>query len=143
LFNSLRTELGTTYSPSVWTYSSSRSDDDGALKVLVETKPEYLPKVEKVIKDNVARIRKELVKTEELENVRKPAINNLAKKRKNINYWEYRLAHTSQEPKRITRIEQNETRLNNVTADSIRNAARRFLLPNKCITIIVKHRDVK
>ena len=122
----LRERLGATYSPSVG-LSSDRGGDQGAFSVAVQTTPEQADRVAEAVRAVARRFAEQGVTSAELEKVRKPLMEETARRTESNGWWLSVLDGSWADP---YKLEQQRTWLpdyTGITAAEVSAAARRWL----------------
>ncbi|MGH7009841.1 MAG: M16 family metallopeptidase, partial [Caulobacteraceae bacterium] len=131
LRDKLRLSESMTYSPTVSYDASVYWPNWGFIDAVVEAPPAKLSKVFANIETIAQKLSSDLVTPDELERAKKPKIDAVEKAQATNAYWLAALAGAQADPRRLTVIRSEIAGLERVTAEDVRDAARRWLTPSK------------
>jgi zinc protease len=137
LTDQLRKAESVTYSPSASSYASL-FPHYGYLSARVEIPPGKLDGFFSDVSQITANLRTNDISPDELERAKKPAIDDLERRRQTNEYWLGALAGAQTDPRRLTAVRNSVAQLEHVTADDVRQAAQTYLLDSKAWKLEVK-----
>ena len=139
LTDQLRKAEGVTYSPSA---SASPVPEAfagyGYLSARVEVPPAKLPSFFSDVALIVTDLQSHDITPDELERAKKPAIDDLERRRQTNEYWLNALANAQTDPRRLAAIRSSVAQLQHVSATDVRRAAEAYLLDSKAFKVEVK-----
>jgi zinc protease len=138
LTEQLRKAEGVTYSPSASAAPSQAFADYGVLSARVEIPPARLPGFFTDVGVIVSDLRSHEISPDELERAKKPAIDDLERRRETNEYWLNALANAQTDPRRMAAIRSSIAQLQHVSAADVRRAAETFLVDAKAFKVEVK-----
>jgi zinc protease len=138
LIEQLRKAEGVTYSPSAYASPSQAFPDYGYLSARVEIPPVKLDGFFSDVAVITTDLRSHDVSPDELERAKKPAIDDLERRRQTNGYWLNALADAQTDPRRLNAIRSSIAQLQHVSADDVRRAADAYLLDAKAFKVEVK-----
>ncbi len=138
LTDQLRKAEGVTYSPSANASPSQVFPDYGYLAARVEIPPARLPGFFSDLDLIVADLRGHDITPDELERAKKPAVDDLERRRQTNEYWLNALANAQLDPRRLAAIRSSIAQLQHVSAADVRRAAEGYLVDSKAFKVEVK-----
>jgi zinc protease len=137
LFDSFRTKVGGTYSPSVGLQSSIAFPDYGYFASQVETPPDKISVFYDVFSEIVKDLQEHPVSEDELSRAKKPYIEGLKRARLGNDYWLGALSQAQTWSRQLDLIRQIIPELEAVSSESVQKAAQKWLSPEKSWKMIV------
>ncbi|HKT53726.1 MAG TPA: insulinase family protein [Caulobacteraceae bacterium] len=141
LTDQLRKAESVTYSPAASSYASL-FPHYGYLSARVEIPPGKLDGFFSDVARITADLRTHDVSPDELERAKKPAIDDLERRRQTNEYWLAALAGAQTDPRRLMAVRNSVAQLEQVTAGDIRQAAQTYLVDAKAWKLEVKPQPV-
>jgi zinc protease len=138
LTDQLRKVEGVTYSPSASATPSQAFPGYGYLSARVEIPPAKLPGFFSDVGLIVTDLQSHDISPDELERAKKPAVDDLERRRQTNEYWLNALADAQADPRRMNAIRSSIAQLQHVSASDIRRAAEQYLLDAKAFKVEVK-----
>ena len=138
LRKTIREELGVSYSPYVYNNPSLIHDHYGVLHVVVNVLPEnadiVYEQVEKIVKEIVG----EGIDKKELDQVKKPVLNQLAVLRQTNSYWlNSVMANSFRHPERLDWANNLVSTYSSISKDDLSVLARQYLKMDESALIII------
>lgn len=137
----LRENLGKTYSPGVGNSESRYYPGYGTFALTATVEPGELATTRAAIEETVARLRSELVSADLMQRARQPIVEGLHNLLKTNNGWLAIMRRAQSEPDRIGRYLSARARYEAMSPAAIRDAARRYLAPERAVKIEVLPMD--
>jgi zinc protease len=138
LTEQLRKAEGLTYAPSAAAAPSQAFADYGYLAARVEIPPARLDGFFNDVAVIVADLRSHDISPDELERAKKPAVDELERRRQTNEYWLNALANAQTDPRRLAAIRSSIAQLQHVSAADVRRAAEAYLVDAKAFKVEVK-----
>jgi zinc protease len=138
LTEQLRKAEGVTYAPSAAALPSQAFDDYGYLAARVELPPARLDGFFSDVAVIVADLRSHDIGADELERAKKPAVDDLERRRQTNEYWLNALGSAQTDPRRLAAIRSSIAQLEHVSAADVRRAAEAYLVDSKAFKVEVK-----
>jgi len=138
LTDQLRKAEGVTYSPSASAAPSQAFPHYGYLSARVEIPPMKLDGFFKDVATIVTDLRSHDISADELERAKKPAVDDLERRRQTNEYWLNALADAQTDPRRLMAIRSSIAQLQHVSAEDLRRAAETYLVDDKAWKLEVK-----
>lgn len=138
LTDQLRKAEGVTYSPSASASPSQAFANYGYLSARVEIPPAKLDGFFSDVAVIVTDLRSHDIGPDELERAKKPAVDDLERRRQTNEYWLNALVDAQTDPRRLAAIRSSIAQLQHVSADDIRRTAETYLVDAKAFKLEVK-----
>ena len=138
LTEKLRKAEGVTYSPQAAATPSQVFANYGYLSARVEIPPLKLDGFFSDVAVIVTDLRSHDIGADELERAKKPAVDDLERRRQTNEYWLNALADAQTDPRRLGAIRSSVAQLQHVSAYDIRRAAEDYLVDSKAFKLEVK-----
>ena len=138
LTNQLRKTESVTYSPSASASASSVFPHYGYLDARVEIPPAKLDGFFSDVAAITADLRDKEIGPDELERAKKPALDDLERRRQTNEYWLGALAGTQTDPRRLNAIRTSVAQVERVSAADVHQMAQTYLLDGKAWKLEVK-----
>jgi zinc protease len=138
LTDELRKAQGLTYSPSASASPSQVFANYGYLSARVEIPPLKLDGFFSDVAVIVTDLRSHDIGADELERAKKPAVDDLERRRQTNEYWLNALANAQTDPRKLTALRSSIAQLEHVSAADIRRAAEAYLIDAKAFKLEVK-----
>jgi zinc protease len=138
LTDTLRKSESVTYSPSAYAAPSQAFADYGYMTARVEIPPVKLDGFFSDVAVIATDLRSHDVSPDELERARKPALDDLERRRQTNEYWLNALANAQTDPRRLAAIRSSIAQLEHVSAADVRRAAETYLVDSKAYKVVVK-----
>ncbi|QIK79476.1 insulinase family protein [Sphingomonas piscis] len=135
LTETLREELGDTYSPSVGVNASDTFDDFGYIAVGATVAPDKIGAVEDAIRQAVAKLRDAPVDADLLTRARNPTLQRIDRSRRDNGFWLDRVAVAQTEPEDIERIRKQRATYLSVTPAQLQQLARQYMPADREVSI--------
>jgi zinc protease len=123
----LRINEGVTYSPTVRSFTSDVTPNQGYIYAETELPPAKMPLFFDAVRAIAADLRAHPVAPDELERGRKPALEDLIANQQTNGFWTGYLAGAQDDPRRLEVIRDMVPTLKAVTAADVQAAANRYL----------------
>ena len=127
LTETLREELGTTYSPEAFSFSQQTYEGFGHLTAFATVAPEAMDDAARVIREIAAELAAEPVETDVLERARNPIRENYERSESQNAGWVALVAQAQSDPEILDRRRQQQAFLDAITAGDLQAAARAYL----------------
>lgn len=137
LLRRIRGDLGETYSPTVSTRMPDHADQ-GVLVALVETFASKLPDVRDEMEAVSAKMARGDFTDDDVETVRKPYLQRLAKRMQTNDAWANVLQSSSTDPVALNDIQHQSDIIASITAAEIRKVSARWLTPTPITVLVTK-----
>jgi zinc protease len=134
----LRMDQGVTYSPSVQASPSQAFAHYGYLSTRVEIPPAKLDGFFADVAAITSDLRSREITPDELERAKKPAVDDLERRRQTNEYWLNALAGAQADPRRLAAIRSSIGQLQHISAEDLRRAAGVYLVDDKAWKLEVK-----
>lgn len=138
LTDQLRKAESVTYSPEAQSAPSTVFPHYGYMLADVEIPPAKLDGFFSDVQTITAALRDHDVSPDELERAKKPAVEDLQRRRETNEYWLAALAGAQTDPRKLEAIRTSVAQLEGVTADDIRREARAYLVDAKAWKLEVR-----
>jgi zinc protease len=138
LIDQLRKTESVTYSPSASAAASSVFPHYGYLAARVEIPPGKLDGFFSDVATITADLRDKEISPDELERAKKPAVDDLERRRETNEYWLNALAGVQTDPRRLNAIRTSVAQVERVNATDIRQMAQTYLVDAKAWKLEVK-----
>jgi zinc protease len=138
LTEELRKAQGVTYSPQASANPSQVFTGYGYLSARVEIPPDKLAGFFADANKIATGLRNQDVSPDELERAKKPAVDDLERRRQTNEYWLNALAGGQEDPRRLAAIRSSVAQVQRVSAADIRRAAETYLVDSKAFKVEVK-----
>ncbi|HEX4196851.1 MAG TPA: insulinase family protein [Caulobacteraceae bacterium] len=138
LTEQLRKAESVTYSPSASSAGSSVFPHYGYLSARVEIPPGKLDDFFSDVAAITADLRDKPIGDDELERAKKPALDDLERRRETNEYWLNALAGAQTDPRRLNAIRTSIAQLQHVDAADVQQMAQTYLLDSKAWKLEVK-----
>jgi zinc protease len=138
LTDQLRKTESVTYSPSASAAASSVFPHYGYLDARVEIPPGKIDGFFSDVAAITADLRDKQISPDELERARKPALDDLERRRQTNEYWLSALAGVQTDPRRLNAIRTSVAQVERVSAADVQQMAQTYLLDAKAWKLEVK-----
>ncbi len=138
LTDRLRKAEGLTYSPSASASPSQAFANYGYLSARVEIPPAKLDGFFSDVALIATDLRSHDISPDELERAKKPAVDDLERRRQTNEYWLNALVDAQTDPRRLAAIRSSIAQVQHVSAADIRRAAEAYLVDAKAFKLEVK-----
>jgi zinc protease len=138
LTDQLRKAEGVTYSPQAAAAPSQAFADYGYLAARVEIPPAKLDGFFSDVALIVADLRSHEISPDELERAKKPAVDDLERRRQTNEYWLNALGNAQTDPRRLAAIRSSIAQLQHVSATDVLRAAEMTFVDAKAFKVEVK-----
>jgi zinc protease len=138
LTEQLRKAESVTYSPSASASASTVFPHYGYVSAAVEIPPAKLDGFFSDVAAITADLRDREVSADELERARKPAVDDLERRRQTNEYWLNALAGAQADPRRLDAIRSSVAQLSAVSAADVREVAQAYLVDARAWKLEVK-----
>jgi zinc protease len=138
LIEQLRKTESVTYSPSASAGASTVFPHYGYLSAQVEIPPGKLDGFFSDVAAITADLRDKEVSADELERAKKPALDDLERRRETNEYWLAALAGAQTDPRRLDAIRSSVAQVERVSAADVRQVAQAYLIDAKAWKLEVK-----
>ncbi|HEX4180590.1 MAG TPA: insulinase family protein [Caulobacteraceae bacterium] len=138
LTDQLRKTESVTYSPSAFAAPSQAFAGYGYMSARVEIPPVKLGGFFTDVAVIAADLRGHDISPDELERAKKPAVDDLERRRQTNEYWLNALANAQADPRRLAAIRSSIAQLQHVSAADVRRAAEAYLIDSKAYKVVVK-----
>jgi zinc protease len=138
LTDQLRKAESVTYSPSASSAASSVFPHYGYLSARVEIPPGKLDDFFSDVAAITADLRDKPIGDDELERAKKPALDELERRRETNEYWLNALAGVQTDPRRLNAIRTSIAQVEHVDAADVQQMAQAYLLDSKAWKLEVK-----
>ncbi|KPC55077.1 M16 family metallopeptidase [Amantichitinum ursilacus] len=138
LWDTIRTQMGSSYSPTAFSQMSDTFTHYGMLGVMITVEPGAAPKVAEAVKGIAAELQKTGISDDELERARAPVLTDIRDSAQNNSYWLHVVLDGSQE--RPQRLDWARTRLSgyeHISKAEITAIIKQYLKPEDVSTFIV------
>jgi zinc protease len=138
LTDQLRKAESVTYSPEAQSAPSTVFPHYGYMLADVEIPPAKLDGFFSDVQAITAALRDQDVSADELERAKKPAVEDLQRRRETNEYWLAALAGAQTDPRKLEAIRTSVAQLEAVTADDVRHEAQAYLVDAKAWKLEVR-----
>ena len=138
LTDQLRKAESVTYSPSASASASDVFTHYGYVSAAVEIPPAKLDGFFADVSAIVAALRDTDVSADELERAKKPAVDDLERRRQTNEYWLRALGGAQTDPRKLDAVRSSVAQLSGVSAADVRHAAQTYLVDSKAWKLEVK-----
>ncbi len=138
LTEQLRKTESVTYSPSAGSTASSVFPHYGYLAAQVEIPPGKLDGFFSDVAAITADLRDKQISPDEMERAKKPALDDLERRRQTNEYWLNALAGVQTDPRRLAAIRTSLPQVERITAADVRRMAQTYLIDAKAWKLEVK-----
>ena len=140
--DTIREQLGASYSPSAGSSMSDIYDGYGTFSTSVIVEPSQADEVFGVVDQLADKLRSAPVDADTLDRARKPLLEQIAQARKNNGWWLGVADDAQLDAGRLDRIRTQEDRYHAVTPQMLQQAAQRYLDPAQALRIRVVHESL-
>lgn len=137
----VREELGATYTPEVFSYSSNDYDGFGHITALAPSTPDKMDVVTMAARQIAAELASGTISEDALLRARQPIAERLARAERDNDSWSSVVATAQAEPERLERRRNAADLLASITIADISAAAREYLKPDGALEIRVMPRE--
>ena len=138
LVDTVREQLGITYSPHVEAVSAVDLPGYGYLGITLETPPSNFERIHSLIDAQLRDLAAKLVSADELARAKQPLIETDTKTRETNAYWMGKLAEIARDPRIEAEAVGEPARLLQVTALDVQSLIKKFVAGHQPIVVIAK-----
>jgi zinc protease len=139
----IREEQGATYSPVASQVTSPYFDDFGFMFGRIEAPPELLERFLADAADIARDLAENPISEDELERARRPMVEGVRRSRNSNGYWQYALARIQEDARVAEAIRTEQNDYEQITPESLRETARRFLRPDAAWKLMIEPRSLE
>ena len=138
LLDRLRSEQGESYSPQVVSLWPSGATSGGSLFLLAQVKPDAADRVLTLARSIAADLATTPLTADEFERARGPLVQNYQRAFSGNSFWLAALSGSSRDPAVARVPERLATALGRMTPATVQDVARRYLVPDRSLSWIVR-----
>ncbi len=142
LTETIREELGATYSPGIASSMSDIYENYGTIQTSVVVQPEQAEEVFDAIGEIASELRSELISADLLSRARAPYLEQIRNSRRENGYWLSATEAAQLRGERLDRIRDQEDLVRAVTPAQLQAAAQRYLDPDMQLRIRIVHESL-
>ena len=135
LTDTLREQLGVTYSPAVTSFASDVFDDFGYVLTAATLSPDKLVEVERAVATVVEQLRNRPVSADLLDRARNPTLERLERQERENAYWLGLVDEAQTDGERIERHRRRKAAYAAVTPGELQNLAAQYLTPQRKLVV--------
>ena len=143
LIDTLREELGQTYSPFVGSSQSSVYEDYGTFGVGAQVDVGDVAATREAIETTIRQLIDEGIDADLLERARTPLLEGLDNRLKTNSSWMTYVARSQSEPERLQRQDEARARQEGITAEELQALAARYLAPEQAVVFVAIPEDAQ
>ena len=141
LIDTVREQLGITYSPQARAITSLELPGEGYFVVALETPPKNFDKLHALLAAQIQDLAAKPVSADELARARKPLVETELKQRETNGFWLGRLSNLVRDPRVESEILERPGKLAAVTAADVQQFVAKYLAGKSPVIVISKAKD--
>ncbi|MFO7820661.1 MAG: insulinase family protein [Lentisphaeria bacterium] len=135
----IREEVGESYSPSAFSYTSQPFKEYGYLAAFIMTSPENAANVARLTRKLAVDLQKNGATADEVERAVQPLVNSIKEQRRNNSYWlNTVLMGSTERPERLKWAETIVKDYASINPKDVNKLARQYLAEGKALTLLVQ-----
>ncbi|MFL6720651.1 MAG: M16 family metallopeptidase, partial [Sphingomonas sp.] len=143
LVDSVREQLGITYSPQVHAVTSIELPGQGYLEITLETPPANFAKFHALLSDTLRDLATKPVAADELARAKQPLIQTERKKRETNGFWVGSLAQIMREPRAEGEVVGKLDKISAVSAADVQALIGRYVAGHQPVVVIAKAKGAR